>query len=65
MTHEFDLTEYHRKKISDLADEIRNKVRGGRILGEEIRTDNADDMIVAAYYLAVKQETERRLKDLV
>ena len=49
--------------IHNEALEIRAKLDGGRIFGVPIDTDNTDQLIVAAYYLAKQEETQKRIEE--
>lgn len=46
------------------AEEIRDAVRGGKLYGHPIDTDNVDMMIVAAYCLAMDRCTVRTLDEI-
>jgi len=51
----------YREVVGEMASNIRNKLVGGSLFGEQLRIDDVDSMIVAAYNLAKGEDLSRRM----
>lgn len=56
------IKDIHTGYIKDEAEKIRAQIIGGSIYGEPVKDDDIDAMLVAAYYLGKRKESEVSLQ---
>lgn len=58
------MDEQIQKMISDIAEQVRAKIKGGTFFGYPINMDDPDMVIAAVYHVALKEEQSRSAEEL-